>query len=102
MAEFRGIAETIVNAAQNYVDRLQAFHRFQVDSPVANRQVGSLGQRKAEVPRQVGMLEVGLVVRSRCQQDRAWMIALRQAKQRLPSRAEERRQTPDVCSTKRD
>ena len=40
-AQFQRIAETIVNAAQNYVYRLQALHGFQVDPPVANREVAS-------------------------------------------------------------
>src|ERR1017187_3525635 len=96
VAEFHRIAETIVNAAQNYVHRLQAFHCFQVDPPVANGQIRSLSQRKSEIPCQVGVLEVGLVIGSGCQQNRAWMIAMRQAEQHLTPGAEEGSQTPDV------
>jgi hypothetical protein len=66
-AQFERIAEVVVQAAQDGVHPLQARHRLQVDG-VAHRQILTLDQRKAQVAGQVGVLEIGFVVRPRGEQ----------------------------------
>src|SRR5262245_58649134 len=49
-AQFQGIAETVIHSAQNHVHRLQALYRFQVDSPVTNRQIRAFHQSEPKIP----------------------------------------------------
>ncbi len=67
-AQLDGIAEVVVQPSQDAVHALQAVHRLQVHARAAHREVGALDERQAEIPREVGVLEVGLVVRARRQQ----------------------------------
>ena len=59
-----------------HVDRLQAAERLQEHAAVAHRQVAALDQREAEVAREVGVLEVGLVVRPGREQHDARVVAV--------------------------
>ena len=65
-AQLQRIAEVVVQAAQ---DRRRTGCRpssvFRKTRLVAHRQVAALDQREAEVAGEVGVLEVGLVVRAR-------------------------------------
>ena len=62
------IAVVVVHPAQDHVDRLQSAQRLQVHAVVAHGEVGAADQGVAEVLREVGLLEVGGVVRPRRQQ----------------------------------
>ena len=67
-AQLERIAEAVVEPAEDDVDRLQAFERLDEDAAIAHGQVAAFDQREAEIAREVRMLEVRLVVRSRRQQ----------------------------------
>ena len=97
-AQFQRIAEAVVQAAHDHVHRLQAGQRLQIDAVVAHRQVGAFDQRKAPVAGQEGVLEIGLVVRSRRQQHDARIVALAGAEQqRVALDVEEARQLAHVA-----
>ena len=61
-AELEGIAEVVVDAAEDDVDLLEAADGFQVDAAVADGEVGAFDEGEVEVLGEVGVLEVGLVV----------------------------------------
>jgi hypothetical protein len=67
-AQFERVAIAVVLAAQDDMHALQAAQGLQVDRVAAHRQVLPLDQRKAEVAGQVGVLEIGFVVRPGRQQ----------------------------------
>ena len=72
--EFERVAPAIVLATQDHVDGQQAVERFQEDAFVAHGEVGALDERHAEVAREVGVLEVGLVVGTGRQQHDAGRV----------------------------
>ena len=59
-----GSQELVVQALQDAVHGLRPLRCLQVDAVVAHREVAAFDQREAEIARQVGVLEVGLVVRA--------------------------------------
>ncbi len=92
VAQLERIAEVVVEAAQHHVDRVQAAEGLEEHAVVAHGQVAALDQGVAQVARQVGVLEVGLVVRPGGQQHDARVVAVarRQAHQGV---AQARRRT---------
>ena len=70
-AQLERIAVVVVLSAHDRMDALQAVDRLQPDAVVAHRQVVALDEREAEVAREQRVLEVGLVVRARREQDDA-------------------------------
>ena len=102
LAQFERIAEVVVLAAHDQVHRQQAAERLEVDAIVADRQVAAFDQRVAEVARQEGVLEVGLVVRAGRQQHDAGILAMRrhQAAQRLAVGLEEGREPTNLRGAK--
>ena len=62
------IAVVVVETAEDRVDRPQPGDGLQEDAIVAHREVAALDEREPEVPREIRVLEVGLVVRSRREQ----------------------------------
>ena len=94
LIQFERIAERIVQPPQDDVNRLQAGQRFEIDALVAHRQVAALDQGVAEVARQIGVLEVGFVIRSGGQQHDARVVAVARCHvvQRLPQGGKVRRQ----------
>lgn len=62
--QFEGVEEGIVQPLDEAVHRPQALQRLEVQTFVAHGEVVALHQRHAQVARQVGVLEVGLVVRA--------------------------------------
>ena len=82
-AQFERVAIAVVLAAQDDVHPLQAAQGFQVHRVAAHRQILPFDQRVAEVARQVGMLEIGFVVRPRRQQhDMRRLVALDRGERR--------------------
>ena len=67
-AHFQRVEEGIVHPLDDAVHRLQAVQRLQVQALVAHRQIAPFDQRDAQVACQVGVLEIGFVVRPRRQQ----------------------------------
>ena len=81
-AEFERVAEVVVDAAQDDVDLLEAADGFEVDAAVADGEVGAFDEGEAEVFGEVGVLEVGLVVRAGGEQDDARIGACGRCPQR--------------------
>ena len=50
------------------IDRLEAVERLQIHAAVAAREIATLDEREAEIPGEVGVLEVRLVERARREQ----------------------------------
>ena len=63
-AQLERIAEVVVEAAQDGVHAPQAAERLQVHRVAAHREVVAFDQRHAELAREEGVLEIGLVVRA--------------------------------------
>ena len=86
-AQLQRIAEAVVEAAEDDVDRLQAFERLDEDAAIADRQVAAFDEREAEIAREVGVLEVGLVVAAPASAARPWPVARAPAPARSACRA---------------
>ncbi len=97
------IAEVVVEPAQDPVHRLEALHGLEEDPVVSHREVAAFDEREAEIPRQVRVLEIGLVVRPRREQRDVRHLAVRgrEGQQRLLQRPEERREHVDAKIAKR-
>ncbi len=94
--QLQRVAEAVVDAAQDDVDLLQPVDGFEVHVTVADGQVGTFDECDVEVLGEVGMLEVGLVVRPGCEQDDARVGLLAQAGQGITLRPKEWRKAQDV------
>mmetsp|Transcript_3883 Transcript_3883/g.13736 ORF Transcript_3883/g.13736 Transcript_3883/m.13736 type:complete len:703 (-) Transcript_3883:3695-5803(-) len=82
--QFERVQPGVVHPAQQHMHALQAGQGLQIDLVGAHGQVGALDQRDAEVARQEGLLEIGLVARARRQQrDAAALAGRRELHQRL-------------------
>ena len=75
-AQLQRVEEFVVQALQDAVHRLQAVQRAQEQPVAAHGEVAALDQRQAQVAREVGVLEVGLVVRAGGQQHDARILPL--------------------------
>ncbi len=95
-AQFERVAEIIVEATQDGMHAAQPGQGLQIDAVAAHRQILAFDQRIAEIAGQVGVLEVGLVVRAGREQDdqRGSPVASLGSplRQTVLQRAEERRQ----------
>src|SRR4030095_4343799 len=93
----------VVEPPEDDVNRLQTVEGLDEDATIANRQVSSFDQREPEVPRQVGVFEVGLVQRPGRQQDDPRRGALRRGKrrQRIALNPEERGEPLSLAIAKR-
>ena len=76
------IAVVVVEAAEDRVDGPEAGDGLEEHAIVAHRQVAALDERKAELPGEVGVLEVGLVVRSGREHHDVRRAAVRRARRR--------------------
>ena len=74
-AQFEGVAIIVILAAQDDVDALEPLQRLQIHRVAAHRQVLPLDQRVAKVTGEVGVLEIGFVVRPRRQQHDVRLLA---------------------------
>lgn len=70
-AEFEGVAVGIVLAADDEVDGFEAGERFEVDAIIADGEVSTFDEGQAPEARQVGVFEVGFVVRAGGEDDGA-------------------------------
>ena len=97
------IAEVVVETAKDRVDGPQTGDGLQEDALVANRQVAAFHEWKAELPRKVGVFEVGLVVWSGCEHHdvRRTAVRRRAGEQDLPQLVKEGRQRADAQCMKR-
>ncbi len=97
-AQFDGIAEAVVHAAQNYVHLLQAFESLQKNAAVANGEVAALNQRESQITREVGMLEISFVEGPGRQQHDARIVASlgRKADEIISKGTEKRREAFDL------
>ena len=64
-AQFERIAEVVVEAAQDGMHAAQSAERLEEHRVAAHREVVAFDQRHAELAREIGVLEIGLVVRAR-------------------------------------
>ena len=96
VAQLERIAEVVVEPAQDDVDRVQAAEGLEEHAVVAHREVATLDQGVAEVAREVGMLEVALVVGPGSEQHdaRIVVVARRQADEGVAGGGEEGGQSP--------
>ena len=62
------VQEFVVQPLEDAVHRLQAVQRLEVQALVAHREIAAFHQGQAQVAGQVGVLEIGLVVRARGEQ----------------------------------
>src|SRR6266480_7726687 len=90
--QLNGITETIVQAPQNDIDGFQTFECFQEYPAIAHRQIAALNQGETQITSEIGVFEIGLVVRAGSQQDDAGIGARagRKAQQGVPEGAEKR------------
>ena len=70
-AEFEGVAEVIILAAEDDVDLLEAAERFQENVVVADGEVGAFHECEAQVAGEVGVFEIGFVERPGGEEDDA-------------------------------
>ena len=96
--QLQRIAEVVVEPAEDHVHRLQAAQQLEEDAVVAHRQVAALDQRVAEVAGQVGVLEIGLVVRPRREQDDARVVAVVRGDGRAASARSVRKNRASRCT----
>ena len=68
-AQFQRIAETVIQTAQDHIDRFQATQRLEIHAAIEHSQIRAFDQREAPLPRQERMFEVGFVVRAGRQQN---------------------------------
>ena len=81
------VEEVVVDPAVDHVHLLQAPRRAHVDARVAHQEVAPLHDRDAHLARQIGVLEVGAVVRSRGEQHHVRVA--RRARRDVPQRAQQ-------------
>ena len=75
-AQFEGVAVVVVQPAQQAVNGLQPLHCLEVKALVAHGQVAAFDQRQAQITGQVGVLEIGFVVRAGGQQGQTRRLAI--------------------------
>ena len=75
-AQLQRIAIVVVQPAQDHVHRLKTAEHLEINAVVAHRQIAALDQGVAEVLGEEGVLEIGLVVRPRREQDDARVVAV--------------------------
>ena len=92
--ELERVAVGVVDPAQDHVDRLALAERPHPHRAAADGQIGALDERIPERGGQDGVLERGLVVRARAEDDdpRVLDVGRRGGLQRRPQPAEERRE----------
>ena len=91
-AQLERIGEIRVEAAKNYRHPLESAQRAQIHDAVAHREIFAFDQLEPEVAREIGVFEVGFVVRTGRQQHRMAGGAARQTDDRVAIVAEKRRQ----------
>ena len=72
--QFEGVAEVVIESAEDHFHRLQSAEHLQVNAIVAYRQIAAFHQGVTEITRQVGVLEIGLVVGAGGQQHDARVV----------------------------
>ena len=76
VAQFQRVAKIVVHAAQDHIHAVEAAQGFQKDAVVAHGQVLALDEHVAEVAREIGLLEIGFVVRAGREHDDAGIVRL--------------------------
>ena len=94
--EFQRIGEIGIEPPQQHFGALQAGDGADEDAVVAHRQVLALDQQHAEIARQIGVLEIGLVHRAGREQADRRVVAAVEGRQVGLERLEERRQPLDL------
>ena len=74
--ELKRIGKVRIQPPHQHLRALEAGHRANEDAVVADRQVLALDQQKAEIAREVSVLEIGLVQRARRQHANTGIIAV--------------------------
>ena len=83
-AQLQRIGEIGIETAQQHLGALQARHGADEDAVVADGQVFAFDQKKAEIAREIGVLEIGFVQRPRRQHaDRRIVVAVERRQLRL-------------------
>ena len=94
--ELERIGEIGIETAQQHLGALEAGHGADEDAIVADGQVLALDQQKAEIAREIGVLEIGLVQRPRRQHADAGIVAAVERRQFHLEGLEERRHALDA------
>ena len=94
--QFERIDEIGIDAPPDHVGALQARDGAHMGEPVMHDEIVALDQQEAEIARQIGLLEIGLAVRTGRQQADARLRAFGGVGQRGAESAEERREALDV------
>src|SRR5690606_21958296 len=96
------IAVAVVEAPQDDVDPLEAAQRLEVHHAIAHRKVAPFDERVPEIPSEVGVLAIGLVVRPRSEQHDARVVAPRaEPRETVAQCLEKRREPLDATVTER-
>ena len=96
-AQLERIAELGADAPHDEVDGLQSLDGLHEHAVVANGQVRAFDDAEAEIPREIRVLEVGLLRGARRQEYGLRLIAARQRQESLAERAEEAREPAHVA-----
>ena len=75
--QLQRIAVVVVQTAENRVDGTQPGHGLQEHAVVADGEIAPFDERESELPGEIGMLEIGLVVRPGRQQHDVRRLARR-------------------------
>jgi hypothetical protein len=94
--ELEWIGEVGVEASHEHLGPLEAGHRANEDAVVAHGQVFALDQQEAEITREIGVLEIGLVHRPRREHADAGIVLPVERGQLGLERLEKRRQPLDL------
>ena len=91
--ELERVAEIVIQPAQDRVHPLQPRQRLQPDAAIAHGEVVAFDQGEAEIAREVRVLEIGFVVRSRGQQhdQGRFVVVRRPVREAIAQRREETR-----------
>lgn len=81
-AQFERVAIAVVLTTQDDMDAFQAAQGLQINCVAAYRQVLALDQRKTEVAGEIGVFEIGFVVRPGRQQHDVWRFVTIDRRQR--------------------
>ena len=95
-AQFERVGEIGVEPAQQHFGALEAGHRADEDAVLADGEVLAFDQKKAEIAREIGVLEIGFVQRSRRQHADAGVVLAVERRQLRLKGLEERRQPLDA------
>src|SRR5690349_2457756 len=88
-AQLQGIAKIGVDAPHDEIDGLEALDGLQIDAVVAHGEIRAFDHAEAQVTREVSVLEIVLLRRTRRKKHGLRLVARGQAQESLGERAEE-------------